>query len=77
MSEGASSSTIFTTFYFLRNRLETVITLHPQANLAFTDPIMRRLEEKNSILRSHEDASILVESLLDLSWSYPQFSLTL
>ncbi|KAH8825542.1 magnesium transporter [Flagelloscypha sp. PMI_526] len=45
---------------------ETVITIHPQASLTFTNPIMRRLEERNSILRSHEDASILVESLLDL-----------
>lgn len=43
-----------------------MISLHPAANLDFTFPIAERLHRADSILRVSEDASLLVESLLDL-----------
>ncbi|KAM6498834.1 magnesium transporter [Amanita muscaria] len=50
--------------FFIRDG--TVISIRPSPNLEFTRPIEERLHEPDSILRSSADASILVESLLDL-----------
>ncbi|KIL71365.1 hypothetical protein M378DRAFT_194546 [Amanita muscaria Koide BX008] len=50
--------------FFIRDG--TVISIRPSPNLEFTRPIEERLHEPDSILRSSVDASILVESLLDL-----------
>ncbi|PFH46269.1 hypothetical protein AMATHDRAFT_155773 [Amanita thiersii Skay4041] len=44
----------------------TVISVHPEPNLEFTKPIAERLHKPDSVLRTSVDASILVESLLDL-----------
>ncbi|KAF8167595.1 hypothetical protein B0H34DRAFT_23363 [Crassisporium funariophilum] len=44
----------------------TVISIHPTPNLDFTAPIKERLHKPDSVLRTSEDPSLLVESLLDL-----------
>ncbi|TFK42085.1 hypothetical protein BDQ12DRAFT_645556 [Crucibulum laeve] len=44
----------------------TVISIHPTASLQYTDVIAERLHHHDSVLRTSEDASLLVESLLDL-----------
>lgn len=44
----------------------TVISIHTHPNLEFTTPISERILQPESILRSSVDASLLVESLLDL-----------
>jgi len=44
----------------------TVISVHPTPSLEFTASITERLHRDDSVLRTSEDASILVESLLDL-----------
>lgn len=44
----------------------TVISIRPSPNVDFTSPITERLHMPSSVLRTSEDASILVESLLDL-----------
>ncbi|KAF8913152.1 hypothetical protein CPB84DRAFT_1833411 [Gymnopilus junonius] len=44
----------------------TVISIHPSLSLLYTAPITERLHRQDSVLRSSEDASLLVESLLDL-----------
>ncbi|KAJ3511394.1 hypothetical protein NLJ89_g4131 [Agrocybe chaxingu] len=44
----------------------TVISMQPSPSLAYTAPITERLHRPDSILRTSEDASLLVESLLDL-----------
>ena len=45
----------------------TVISIHPNINSLYTAPITERLHRRDSVLRSSEDASLLVQSLLDLS----------
>ncbi|KAF5379226.1 hypothetical protein D9615_006046 [Tricholomella constricta] len=50
--------------FLLRNG--TVITIHPRPDLDFTAPISERLLHPESVLRTSEDASLLVEGLLDL-----------
>ncbi|KAJ3569911.1 hypothetical protein NP233_g4745 [Leucocoprinus birnbaumii] len=44
----------------------TVISIMPTANLDFTAPITERLYHNQSVLRTTEDASLLLQSLLDL-----------
>ncbi|KIM47650.1 hypothetical protein M413DRAFT_61489 [Hebeloma cylindrosporum] len=44
----------------------TVISIHPNLNLEYTCPIEERLHRPDSVLRTSEDASLLVQSLLDL-----------
>ncbi|EKM84250.1 hypothetical protein AGABI1DRAFT_88987 [Agaricus bisporus var. burnettii JB137-S8] len=44
----------------------TIISLMPTCNLDFTAPITERLYNNQSILRVSEDASLLMEALLDL-----------
>ncbi|KAF5311796.1 hypothetical protein D9619_002789 [Psilocybe cf. subviscida] len=44
----------------------TVISLQSAASLEYTAPIAERLHRPDSVLRTSEDASLLVESLLDL-----------
>ncbi|THH02327.1 hypothetical protein EW026_g537 [Hermanssonia centrifuga] len=44
----------------------TVITFHQDTKLAFTAPITQRLRQRDTGLRTTADASLLVESLLDL-----------
>ncbi|KAF8640953.1 hypothetical protein AX17_000600 [Amanita inopinata Kibby_2008] len=44
----------------------TVISIHPSPDLELTQPIEERLHQADSVLRTSADASILVESLLDL-----------
>lgn len=45
---------------------DTIISLMPTCNLDFTAPITERLYNNQSILRVSEDASLLMEALLDL-----------
>jgi hypothetical protein len=47
-------------------RAGTVISIHPNLNLKCTSPIEERLHRPDSVLRTSEDASLLVQSLLDL-----------
>ncbi|KIK71539.1 hypothetical protein GYMLUDRAFT_186369 [Collybiopsis luxurians FD-317 M1] len=44
----------------------TVITLHPNPSLDLTQPISRRLQQRDTMLRTSADPSLLVQSLLDL-----------
>ena len=44
----------------------TVISVHPDNDLKFTEPIRRRLTQRDTGLRSTADASLLVHGLLDL-----------
>ena len=44
----------------------TIISIHPDNDLKFTEPIRRRLNQKDTKLRSTADASLLVHGLLDL-----------
>ena len=44
----------------------TVITIHQDNRLGFTQPITDRLRQRDTGLRQTADASLLVESLLDL-----------
>ncbi|KAI0042584.1 hypothetical protein FA95DRAFT_1610076 [Auriscalpium vulgare] len=44
----------------------TVISFHPDPSLEFTEPITARIRQRDSSLRTTADASLLVESLLDL-----------
>ncbi|KDR85489.1 hypothetical protein GALMADRAFT_234391 [Galerina marginata CBS 339.88] len=44
----------------------TVISIHPTLSLDYTSPIAQRLKRADSVLRTSEDSSLLVESLLDL-----------
>ena len=46
--------------------LGTVITIHQDTKLNLTAPITGRLRQRDTGLRSTADASLLVESLLDL-----------
>ncbi|KAG6900273.1 hypothetical protein C0993_000461 [Termitomyces sp. T159_Od127] len=43
---------------------DTVITIHPKADLEFTAPVRERMLHPESVLRTSEDASLLVEVLL-------------
>ena len=47
-------------------RSGTVVTIHQDNRLAFTQPITDRLRQRDTGLRSTADASLLVESLIDL-----------
>lgn len=44
----------------------TVISIMPTHSLDFTAPITERLYSGQSVLRTSEDASLLIEALLDL-----------
>ncbi|KAJ7168070.1 magnesium transporter [Mycena crocata] len=44
----------------------TVISIHPTANLEFTEPVTERIHQHDSILRTSEDPAMIVEALLDL-----------
>ena len=44
----------------------TVVTIHQDTKLDFTNPITERLRQRDTGLRTTADASLLVESLLDL-----------
>ncbi|KAE9383557.1 hypothetical protein BT96DRAFT_869178 [Gymnopus androsaceus JB14] len=44
----------------------TVISLHPNSDLSLTQPITRRLQQRDTMLRTSADPSLLVQSLLDL-----------
>jgi len=44
----------------------TVISIHPDSDLKFTEPIRRRLTQRDTGPRSTADASLLVHGLLDL-----------
>lgn len=46
--------------------LGTVLTIHQDTKLDFTNPITERLRQRDTGLRTTADASLLVESLLDL-----------
>ena len=47
-------------------RTGTVISIHPDNDLKFTEPIRRRLTQRDTGLRSTADGSLLVHGLLDL-----------
>ncbi|KAK7040227.1 hypothetical protein VNI00_010033 [Paramarasmius palmivorus] len=44
----------------------TVISIHPETNLDITRPINRRLQQRDTGLRTSADPSLLVQSLIDL-----------
>ena len=44
----------------------TVISIHRDTNLRFTEPITERLRQRDTGLRTTADPSLLVESLIDL-----------
>ena len=44
----------------------TVVTIHRDTKLDFTAPITERLRQRDTGLRATADASLLVESLIDL-----------
>eukprot|EP00914_Ancora_sagittata_P030490 GHVO01061061.1.p1 GENE.GHVO01061061.1~~GHVO01061061.1.p1 ORF type:complete len:454 (+),score=19.48 GHVO01061061.1:1-1362(+) len=44
----------------------TVISMHPNPKLDVTQPISRRLQQRDTMLRTSADPSLLVQSLLDL-----------
>ncbi len=55
----------------------TVISIHQDPSMEFTEPIAQRLRHRTTGLRQTADASLLVESLIDLgmwlllpSWQY-------
>lgn len=52
----------------------TVITFHHDTKLQMTAPITERLRQRDTGLRATADASLLVQSLLDLGTSglYPE-----
>ncbi|TFK60816.1 hypothetical protein BDN72DRAFT_828680 [Pluteus cervinus] len=52
-------------FIFLM-RDGTVISIHPTPNVEFTEPITRRLRQRDTMLRRSVDASLVVQALLDL-----------
>ncbi|KAJ7702430.1 hypothetical protein B0H17DRAFT_1044315 [Mycena rosella] len=52
-------------FMFLL-REGTVISIHPTANLEFTQPMTERMQQHDSVLRTSEDPAMVVEGLLDL-----------
>jgi hypothetical protein len=49
----------------------TVISLHPEINHNFTSPIITRLRQRDTLLRTSADPSLLVQSLLDLGMHLP------
>lgn len=55
------------------NQTGTVISIHPDSDLKFAEPIRRRLMQRDTGLRTSADASFLVHGLLDLG-SYTQLS---
>ncbi|KAF4573548.1 CorA metal ion transporter (MIT) family protein [Pleurotus pulmonarius] len=44
----------------------TFITIHPSPDATFTDPIVHRLRQPDTLLRKSADASLLLQSMLDL-----------
>ncbi|KAL1712732.1 hypothetical protein EV715DRAFT_259250 [Schizophyllum commune] len=52
-------------FVFL-TRDGTVISINPTRKLHFTRPLMERMRQPDSVLRTSEDPSMLVESIIDL-----------
>ncbi|KAJ8475432.1 hypothetical protein ONZ45_g15609 [Pleurotus djamor] len=44
----------------------TFITIHPSPDTNFTMPIMNRLRQRDTLLRKSADASLLLQSILDL-----------
>lgn len=46
--------------------LGTVISINRTPNLSFTEPIAARLRQRDTGLRATADASLLVQSLIDL-----------
>ncbi|KAJ3782239.1 magnesium transporter [Lentinula aff. detonsa] len=44
----------------------TVISMHSNSDLTLTQPITRRLQQRDTMLRTSADPSLLVQSLLDL-----------
>ena len=53
----------------------TVISIHRDTHLAFTEPITERLRQRDTGLRTTADPSLLVESLIDLGESTHRSSL--
>lgn len=52
--------------YIFLSKDGTVISIHPDNNLRFTEPIRRRLMQRDTGLRTTADASFLVHGILDL-----------
>lgn len=50
--------------------LGTVISMHSTPDLDLTAPITRRLRQRDTVLRTSADPSLLVQALLDLSEAY-------
>lgn len=53
-----------------RGCVGVIISIYPDATLDFTAPIVDRLRRRDTVLRTSADASLLVQSLVDLS-EYP------
>jgi hypothetical protein len=47
--------------------LGTVISIHQDADPNFGESIIKRLRHRDGLLRSNPDASLLIQSMLDLS----------
>jgi len=52
--------------YLFLTRGGTIITFHQEADLSVLEPVKARLRLKDSLLRQHCDASLLMQSVLDL-----------
>ena len=68
LKEGRVSVKVSPMFIFLL-RDGTVISMHDDPNVELTKPIAHRLNQRDTVLRTSADPSLLVQSLLDLSTS--------
>ncbi|KIJ53484.1 hypothetical protein M422DRAFT_25356 [Sphaerobolus stellatus SS14] len=66
LTAGDRVNMVHRNFYMFLFRDGTVISIHQTANADFFDPIMTRLRTRDTVLRSTADASLLVQSQLDL-----------
>ncbi|KAK1224442.1 hypothetical protein PQX77_012664 [Marasmius sp. AFHP31] len=65
-SQGEKVNVRQTPFFIFLYRDGTVITMHRYPDLAMTQPILQRLQQRDTGLRTSSDPSLLVQSLLDL-----------
>ncbi|KZT56116.1 hypothetical protein CALCODRAFT_436239 [Calocera cornea HHB12733] len=66
LKQGAHVNVVLKHNYVFLTRQGTLITFHEQADLSVFEPIKRRLRIKDSLLRTNCDASLLMQSVLDL-----------
>ncbi|KZO94116.1 hypothetical protein CALVIDRAFT_484921 [Calocera viscosa TUFC12733] len=66
LKKGAHVSVELKHIYVFLTRGGTLITFHQDADLSVFRPIKARLQLKDSLLRAHSDASLLMQSVVDL-----------